>query len=409
MLEEVEFLIFIDDFTAHAEGVQRLAPQGENGLGFRVARRSDGAGGGDAFRNEEGCFPGAGVLGVVMHPAVPEVLVVNFGLAGVFACQLLNAGEFLAVPFGILDFCFQGFGRFRVFVQVVVQLPGNEVAHKGADGFPFRADGVGAQLGFGLGFEDGFLHLDGDGGYEGGTDVPRLIIFLEEVPQGFDDGFPEGRLVGASLGGVLPVDEGVVLLPVLAAMSEGHFNVMPFQVDDGVQGVFAHRFRKQVQQPVFGDVAAAVEMQGQPFVEVGVVSAHFFDILRPELRGRGKDVRVRVESRAGAVGFLRGAVLPSLGDFLSAAELVGPRFPVAVGLDFKKVGQGVDRLDTHSVEAYGFFESVAVIFGSGVDFCGAVQQFAQRNAAAEVAHFAQAVRSHVNGDFFAEPHHEFVD
>lgn len=135
-------------------------------------------------------------------------------------------------------------------MQVVVQLPGNEVAHKGADGFPFRADGVGAQFGFGLGFEDGFLHLDGDGGYEGGTDVPRLIIFLEEVPQGFDDGFPEGRLVGASLGGVLPVDEGVVLLPVLAAMSEGHFNVMPFQVDDGVQGFFAHRFRKQVQQPV---------------------------------------------------------------------------------------------------------------------------------------------------------------
>ena len=192
-------------------------------------------------------------------------------------------------------------------------------------------------------------------------------------------------------------------------MSEGHFNVMPFQVDDGVQGFFAHRFRKQVQQPVFGDVAAAVEMQGQPFVEVGVVSAHFFDILRPELRGRWKDIRVRVESRAGAVGFLRGAVLPSLGDFLSAAELVGPRFPVAVGLDFKKVGQGVDRLDAHSVEAYGFFESVAVIFGSGVDFCGAVQQFAQRNAAAEVAHFAQAVRSHVNGDFFAEPHDEFVD
>ena len=33
----------------------------------------------------------------------------------------------------------------------------------------------------------------------------------------------------------------------------------------------------------------------------------------------------------------------------------------------------------------------------------------RRDAAAEVAHFAQAVRSHVNGDFFAEPHHEFVD
>lgn len=132
---------------------------------------------------------------------------------------------------------------------------------------------------------------------------------------------------------------------------------MPFQMDDGVQGFLAHRFRKQVQQPVFGDVAAAVEMQGQPFVEVGVVSAHFFDILRPELRGRGKDVRVRVESRAGAVGFLRGSVLPSLGDFLSAAELVGTRFPVAIGLDFKEVGQGVDRLDAHSIEAYGFLKA----------------------------------------------------
>ena len=54
---------------------------------------------------------------------------------------------------------------------------------------------------------------------------------------------------------MLPVDEGVVLFPVLAAVGEGHFNVMPFQMDDGVQGFLAHRFRKQVQQPVFGDVA----------------------------------------------------------------------------------------------------------------------------------------------------------
>ena len=116
----------------------------------------------------------------------------------------------------------------------VVQLPGNEVAHKGADGFPFRADGVGPQLGFGLGFEDGFLYLDGDGGYEGGTDVPRLIVFLEEVPQGFDDGFPEGRLVGASLGGVLPVDEGVIFFSVLVTVGNDHFYVFSLQVDDRI-------------------------------------------------------------------------------------------------------------------------------------------------------------------------------
>lgn len=52
-----------------------------------------------------------------MHPAVPEILVVNFGLAGVFARQFLDAGEFLAVPFGILNLGFQGFGRFRVLCR----------------------------------------------------------------------------------------------------------------------------------------------------------------------------------------------------------------------------------------------------------------------------------------------------
>lgn len=62
MLEEVEFLVFIDDLAAHAEGVQRLAAQGEDRLDFRIPRRGDGAGGGDAFRDEEGGFPRAGVL-----------------------------------------------------------------------------------------------------------------------------------------------------------------------------------------------------------------------------------------------------------------------------------------------------------------------------------------------------------
>lgn len=35
VLEEVEFLIFVNDLAAHTEGVQGLAPQGEDRLGFR--------------------------------------------------------------------------------------------------------------------------------------------------------------------------------------------------------------------------------------------------------------------------------------------------------------------------------------------------------------------------------------
>lgn len=115
-----------------------------------------------------------------MHAAVPEVFVVDFRLPGVFPGQLLDAGEFLAVPLRVLDFYFQGLGGFRIFVQVVVQFPRDEVADEGADGFPFRADGVGPQLGLCLGFKDGFLHLDGDGGHQGGADVRRLIVLLKK-------------------------------------------------------------------------------------------------------------------------------------------------------------------------------------------------------------------------------------
>ena len=53
-------------------------------------------------------------------------------------------------------------------------------------------------------------------------------------------------LVGAPLRGVLPVDEGVVLLPLLAAMGEGHLDVVPFQMDDGVQRFLAHCLRRCV-------------------------------------------------------------------------------------------------------------------------------------------------------------------
>lgn len=53
----------------------------------------------------------------------------------------------------------------------------------------------------------------------------------------------------------------------------------------------------------------------------------------------------------------------ALGTSSPRRNLVGTRFSVPVGLDFKKVGKGVDRLDAHAVEAHGFFKGVAVVFG----------------------------------------------
>ena len=88
--------------------------------------------------------------------------------------------------------------------------------------------------------------------------------------------------------------------------------------------------------------------------------------------------------------------------------MVGARFTVAVGPDFQKIGKGVDRLDAYAVEAHGFLEGVAVVLGSGVDFCGAVQQFSQGNAAAEVAHRDDVVLDR-DVDLAPGAHDELID
>jgi hypothetical protein len=44
-LEEVEFLVLVDDLLGEAVGVERLALEGEDGLGLDVARGGEGAGG----------------------------------------------------------------------------------------------------------------------------------------------------------------------------------------------------------------------------------------------------------------------------------------------------------------------------------------------------------------------------
>ena len=62
------------------------------------------------------------------------------------------------------------------------------------------------------------------------------------------------------------------------------------------------------------------------------------------------------------------------GEFpLGKLERLG--FALTPSLDFEKVGQRVDRLDADAIQANGFFESLAVILGAGVDLRGAVEEF----------------------------------
>ena len=67
----------------------------------------------------------------------------------------------------------------------------------------------------------------------------------------------------------------------------------------------------------------------------------------------------------------------------------------------------VDGLGADAVEADAELENVVVVFRAGVDFGDAIHDFAQRNAAAEIAH-ADGVALDVDLHLLAVAHDEFV-
>ena len=86
-----------------------------------------------------------------------------------------------------------------------------------------------------------------------------------------------------------------------------------------------------------------------------------------------------------AVGFL--GVLPFF-SFLSLPCLEGglDKFAFAIAAHQEILGEGVDRFGADAVKADAELEDVIVVFGAGVDFRNAIHDFAQRNAAAKIAH-----------------------
>ena len=409
VLEEVEFLVFVNDFFGEAKAVQGLSFEGEDGLGFGVAGFGDGTGGGIALGDEDHGFRSQFVFGVEVDFAIAEFAVVEVGFFGAFVGDLFDAGDVFALAFALFDPLEEFFGDGLVFVEVVVEVVPDDVVDPGADHFALAAGfGVGgAEFGFGLGFEDGFLGADGDGADDGCPDVGGIEFFVVEFADGFDDGFAEGLLVGAALGGVLPVDEGVVLFAVGAAMGEGDFDFIFLEVDDGVApfGFFGVEF-EEIFEAIFGLEFFPVEDDGEAAVEEGVVPHHVLDVFRVEFVVF-EDFRVGGEDGEGAVSHGVGGDGVVLGDF-PFGEFGQFGFAVAVGLDLEGGGQGVDGFGTNSVQPDGFLEGVGVEFAPGVDLGDAIDDFAQRDPAPVIPD-PDFLLGDGNFDRFPDSHHEFVD
>ena len=102
----------------------------------------------------------------------------QIGFLGTIAGQFGDAGHRLALALALLDFTLYDFCYILMDVQVVVNLLLDEVTYIFINAFAIRRHLGGAQLDLGLTLEDGFLHIDGDGGDDAGTDV-TIFVFAE--------------------------------------------------------------------------------------------------------------------------------------------------------------------------------------------------------------------------------------
>ena len=191
-------------------------------------------------------------------------------------------------------------------------------------------------------------------------------------------------------------------------MGDGHLDVVAPQVDDGVERLAGEVLGEQVEQAVARVETLAVERDGEPRVEVGVVAQHGLDDVflvgvggEERIVGREGDVRAVLLARG--VGHDAG-----IGRQLPPLEGGAARLPVAEGLHREGGGEGVDGLRAHAVQPDGLLERLGVELAARVHDGNHVGHLAQRNAASEVAHLHRAlVQAHV--DAAPRPHAVFVD
>src|SRR5690606_30073 len=178
------------------------------------------------------------------------------------------------------------------------------------------------------------------------SDIRSIEIFFIEFSNCFYHRFPKGRQMGPPLRGKLPIDEGIILLPILVGVSKSYFNVMAFEVNDGIPSAFLIQFSAyQIQQTVFGEKLLSIVIDGQSGIEERIIPYLVFQIIRNKMvvfencRIRRKDDFRPVTFRA----FFNRLVADQHA-FLKFRHF---GFTISVRLNLKVVGQSVkDRKST---------------------------------------------------------------
>ena len=431
-LQEVELLIFVDHLFGQSEAVERLAAQREHGLRAHVAAFGDRAAGGVALGDEDGGVEARVALVVFLFPtlalgfgrgvvevdaAVAQFAVVEVGLLGTLARQFRNAGNGLALRLAFLYLLADHFCHVEMLVEEVVYVFFDKIAHKLIHAHAREGEGIAvavlvgrhgerAEFDFRLALKHRLYHAYGDCRYETVAHVLHVEILVEIFLDGAGDMLLEGTLVRAALGGVLPVHERVIFLAILRRVGEGYVDALAFEVHYGVKPGGGHIVGEQVFEAVAADDAAAVVVDGEPRVEVGVVAEHRLHKLAAEAEV-AEEFRVGLEIDVRTVFLLR--VFVHVAHEHAALKGGLMHLAVAVGAGDELAAQGVHGFQTHAVQTYAGGEHGGVVLRARVEFRHGVDEAAQGNAAPVVADRGRLALLHVHLDALAEAFVELVD
>ena len=362
-----------------------------------------------------------------MEAAVAQLAVIDIRLLVPFPGLLLDPGDFLALRLGLLDLVLDDRNNVLVDSQVVVQILGDEVIDVRADGRPaVDLDGAvgvenllavpvgllllphvgGSELGLCLAFEVRLLDLDADRPDDALAAVLRSVVLLEEILERLRYGLPERREVGATVTGVLSVDERGDVLAVGVAVRQHDLHVLSHQMDRLVERCLGDGVFDQVEKTVLGLVGDTVQDKCQPFLKVGVILDHGLHVVHVELEVP-EHRAVRCEDHEGSV-LLADFLFPVAAHQLSALVPRPGAFAVPEGLDVELLGQGVHGLRADAVQADGLLESLVVELASGVQLACCLDDGVERDASSKVPDGDLPVLD-VDDDLLAESCGELVD
>ena len=204
----------------------------------------------------------------------------------------------------------------------------------------------------------------------------------------------------------MTVDKGIVLLAVLVGVGQGNLQIVVLELNGRIKTRLGHVLLQQIEQSPLRLKNAAVEMDGQTGIQVGVILKQVFNEF--VLKGKGiEDGVVGPKFDEGAVGGL-GRFYRVFGHQLPARKAHQLGFPFAKGLHLKVDRQGIYRLHPNTIESHRFFKSLTVVLGARVHFGNHIHHLSQRNTTAIVAH-THPVFVYTDFNFFSEAHHVFVD